>query len=220
MAKRGWAKRMSDLMTEYAYWVTIGAVIAVIAGSAIYTRGLRETQETGIQAAAEAPEAIETPTPLPAATPLPTIAPLLVSYAPIRPGGSTVWPVDGRVLRTFDAQELVYWEALGCYQTHPGLDIAGAAGEEVRCAMDGTVTGAVHDALWDWRVTVEQTNGRTAVYAGLHTCTVLIGQNVTRGQALGTLLEKIPCEAEMEPHLHMELYRDGIAQDPESMMPE
>lgn len=220
MAKRGWAKRIGDLMAEYAYWVTIGAVIAVIAGSAIYTRGLKETQETGIQAAAEAAEVTQTASPEATVTPLPTIAPLLVSYAPIRPGGSTVWPVEGRILRAFDAQDAVYWEALGSYRVHTGLDIAGKAGDEVRCAMDGTVTGAVRDALWGWRVTVEQTDGRAAVYAGLHTCAVLIGQNVTRGQALGTLMEKIPCEAEMEPHLHMELYRDGIAQDPESMMPE
>ena len=218
-------RQMRTWLIDHAYLVTIGAVLAVIAASAIYTRGLQAQQETGITAAAQAPEtaAAVQPTaepPTPAPTLLPTITPLQLRYAAWNPSSGTVWPVEGEVLRPYDAQELVLWEMLGAYRVHTALDIAGTAGQEVSCAADGVIAGAVRDELWGWRVTVDQTDGRQAVYAGLQTVDVVQGQAVTRGQQIGVLMEQIPCEGEMPAHLHIELFRDGKPQDPEGMLPE
>lgn len=206
-------------MIEYAYLVTLGAVIAVIAASAMYTQRLH-AREQGVAAAAGAPETKASPQPTARLTPLPTIAPLQVHYASPSPGGATVWPLDGDIVRGHDAQTPVYWETLGCYQAHIGLDIAGGAGDEVRCVMDGVVGRVVRDELWGWRVRVAQTDGSEAVYAGLQACLLQEGQAVTRGQTLGTLMERIPCEVELGTHLHLERWRDGAAQDPESVLPE
>ena len=210
--------RAREWMMDYAYLVTLGAVIAIIAASALYTRHVqKDAGASGIQAAADAPEIREasdsTPSPLDGATPLDTGAPTVS-------GAGSVWPVSGEILREFDASTPVFWEALGCWQVHAGLDIAGEADEEVRCARDGVVRQAVRDELWGWRVQVEQTDGRLAEYAGLALCEVDAGQSVTRGQSLGTLMEHIPCEAELGPHLHMTLMLDGRAIDPLSIMPE
>lgn len=212
--RRG-AQRVQAWMVEYAYLVTLGAVIAVIAASAMYTQRLH-AREQSVQAAAGAPETKATPTPTPRVTPLPTLAPLAVQ-TPVR---ATVWPLSGGIVRGHNAQEAVYWAALGCYQPHAGLDIAGEAGESVCCAADGVVSRTALDELWGWRVTVAQTDGSEAVYAGLEVCAVAAGQSVTRGQALGTLLAQIPCEAELGSHLHLERWRDGTAQDPEAVLPE
>ena len=46
------------------------------------------------------------------------------------------------------------------------------------------------------------------------------GDEVARGQEIGTLLDKIPCEAEMGTHLHLEVMRGGVMQDPLAMLPE
>jgi len=46
------------------------------------------------------------------------------------------------------------------------------------------------------------------------------GQRLNRGQEIGTLLETIPCEAEMKPHLHLEMEREGRMQDPLTMLEE
>lgn len=214
-------RRAREWMMEYAYLVTLGAVIAVVVASAMYTQHLRAQQEeAGVQAAAGAPEIGQTPQPTVSASPLPTIAPLEVHYMAVKPGGTTVWPVSGKVLRDSDAQTPVLWEALGCIKVHTGLDIASDGEEEVLCAMDGVVQETVRDDLWGWRVRVAQTDGQEAVYAGLLQCGVEAGQGVTRGQALGTLLQEIPCEAELGTHLHMELYRDGAAQNPAEILPE
>ena len=81
MKKKGSVlQRVREWMMEYAYLVTLGAVIAVVAAGAIYTGQLR--RDGGMQAAAGAPEILHSaaPTATPAAriTPLPTIAPLKV----------------------------------------------------------------------------------------------------------------------------------------------
>lgn len=212
-----------------AHLVTLGAVLAVIAATAMYTRQVeRRTGE--VQAAAQAAELSASsagsaePTPLPmisaSASPLPTLAPLTLSLQAVRPGGGTVWPVSGAVVRGFDGDTPVLWEALSCVRVHAALDIGGEAGENVLCVMDGTVARTVRDELWGWRVEVEQNDGSCASYGGLAACDVVQGQNVTRGQALGVLLERIPCEAELGPHLHLEVKRSGVREDPLPLLPE
>ncbi len=213
--------RAKAFMLDYAYLVTLGAALTVIAASALFTWQMRQED---VQAAANAPEiAQETakplPTPGPTSSPLPTLAPLnALSVAHL--GGTRVRPVSGAVLREGDPTVPILWEALACYQPHAGLDLAGAAGEDVLCAADGSVSLAVRDELWGWRVEVEQTDGQRARYCGLATCLVTAGQNVTRGQPLGLLLDAVPCEAELGAHLHLELSQDGAWRDARALLPQ
>ena len=219
---RAAAQRAKNFMLDYAYLMTLGAALTVVAASALYTWQLRQKGE--IQATADAPEVqasalpASTPEPLSTAVPLATMAPMGIAST-VRLGGTTVRPVSGGALRESDPTAPVYWEALSCFQPHAGLDLAGAQDEEVLLVMDGTVTRTVRDELWGWRVEVAQTDGQTALYAGLAQSLVQEGQHVTRGQAIGTLLGRVPCEAEMGAHLHLELARDGEAQNPQTILP-
>lgn len=214
--------RVKELMLEYAYLITLGAVVAVVAASAMYANSVRtqfEAQRSQpVEAAADAPEIAQTASPSarPTLTPLPTIAPLVIGS--FRAGSGRVWPVSGEIVRTHAPQEVVFWEALSCYQTHTGTDITGIAGEEVRLIMDGVVERVTRDELWGYRIRVAQTDGGAAIYAGIATCFVMEGQAVTRGQTLGLLMEAIPCEAELSAHLHLELEKDGQAVDPEELL--
>ncbi len=214
MAKRGsWVQRAKDLAAEYAYAVTLACVIGVIVGSAVYTQHVqRRTQETLVQAAAGAPEVLTSPSPSPAATPLPTIAPLAVRVSVFEERG--LWPVGGNVLRGHEVSDMVWWEALGLWQAHRGIDVAGAAGESVLCAADGTVVRVTRDALWGASAEIAQKDGRRMAYRGLALCYVAAGDSVFSGQEIGTLLERIPCEGEMGAHLHLEMEREGRTQDP------
>lgn len=212
---------MKDMAAEYAYLVTLVCVIAVIVGSAAYTRQVRKTQQEALApAAAGAPEteATETPPMMIKTTPLPTIAPLEVRVSVFEEKAS--WPVEGRVLRHHDQQELIFWKALNIWQTHAGIDIAGETEQDVRCAGSGTVKRITRDALWGCSVEVEQGDGRIAVYRGLELCYVDEGETIARGQKVGTLLKSIPCEEELSTHLHMEIIRGGAQQDPLAMLPE
>lgn len=218
MGKRsGW---MRTWMIENAYLVTMGCVLAMVVGCAIYTQSLREEQAAGVQAAANAPEVRETsvPSAVPTVTPLPTLAPLTIRPAMLLQ--SSTWPLEGDVLRPYDAQNSVYWEYLGVWQTHAALDIAGNPGDAVKACMEGTVTSVSRDPLWGWKITLTHDSNCETRYAGLESAVVQPGTRVTRGQTIGTLLESIPCEAELETHLHLEMLRDGKKQDPEAALPE
>ena len=222
MAKRGnGMQRAKDLAAEYAYVVTLICVIAVIVGSAAYTQNIKQqAQGSLVEAAAGAPEVEATAIPETEIriTPLPTIAPLSVRSSVFEE--KRVWPAEGEVIRHHDSQEIVFWEALGMWQVHKGIDIAGEAGQSVRCAGSGMVGHVTREALWGGSVEIEQEDGRHAVYRGLALCYVEEGDRVARGQEIGTLIEAIPCEAELGTHLHMEVIRDGIEQDPLAMLPE
>ncbi|MBP3428250.1 MAG: M23 family metallopeptidase [Clostridia bacterium] len=209
--------RLKKAMMDYAYLMTLLAAVTVIAASAAYTKALEE--RTAAQAAAAAHEIGETPSPAPLPVPTQAVLRPQTTLAPVRMGGGRAAPVSGGVLRGYDTAH-VYWAALSCYKPHAALDLAAQAGETVLCAMDGVVERASRDDLWGWRVTVAQTDGRRAVYAGLLLCRVQAGQCVTRGQALGEIMDAIPCEAELGTHLHLELDHDGVPQDPAQLLPE
>lgn len=209
--------RAKEWLMEYAYLVTLGAVIAVVAATAIYTDRVKAAQEESLQAAAQAAEIAATATPQ--VTPLPTIAPLEFTASAYVPRIVSVKPVSGDIIRAY-SREPVRWEALGVIQSHEGIDIAGEKDESVLSAMDGVVTKTALDALWGWRVIIAHTDGSEGTYAGLALSFVRAGQSVSRGQEIGLLMERVPCEAEMGPHLHLEWVKNGAKQDPEGMLPE
>ncbi|MBR4038549.1 MAG: M23 family metallopeptidase [Clostridia bacterium] len=212
---------MKAWMIDNAYLVTLGCLAAIVVSCAVYTHGLRNAQHEGIQAAADAPEIRQSASPaaVAAPTPLPTIAPLGIrTTALVAP--KAAWPLQGGVLRPFDRQTHVYWPELKAWHTHTGLDIAGEEGEQVKACMDGEVSHAAWDELWGWRVCIRHENDRETLYAGLESCIVGIGEQVRRGQTIGTLLKCVPCEAELKTHLHLEMLHDGERQDPEAALPE
>lgn len=91
-----------EWLMDYAYLVTLGAMIAVIAGTALYTDHLRSHQN--VQAAAPAPEISSSPTPQISPIPVPTLAPIRMPSA-----AGSVRPVSGRQIRGFSSQP-VFWQ--------------------------------------------------------------------------------------------------------------
>ena len=195
-----------EWLLDYAYLVTLGAMIAVIAGTALYTDHLH--QQENVQAAAPAPEIAPSPMPSASPSPLPTLAPIRAL-----PMFGMVHPVSGGQIRGFSSQP-VFWQALDCWQAHPAIDLAAEAGETAVCMRDGLVLSCVRDELWGWRVEIRQTDESVCTYAGLSCVLVQAGQTVTRGQALGDVMERIPAESELEPHLHLALRQNEQEVEP------
>lgn len=199
-------RQAREWLLDYAYWVTLGAMIAVIAGTALYTDHLRSQQN--VQAAAPAPEVSSSPTPQISPIPVPTLAPIRMPSA-----AGSVRPVSGRQIRGFSSQP-VFWQGLDCWQSHSAVDLAAEAGETAVCMRDGVVLSCVRDDLWGWHVAVRQTDGAVCTYSGLSCALVQAGQSVVRGQPLGDVMAAIPAESELGAHLHLSLYRDGEAAEP------
>ncbi|MBR5256974.1 MAG: peptidoglycan DD-metalloendopeptidase family protein [Bacteroidales bacterium] len=95
---------------------------------------------------------------------------------------------------------------------HDGIDLVAPQGSPVLAAADGIVRTIVHSnkALGNI-VEIDHRNGYVTRYALLGDISVSQGRTVKRGQKIGTVGISSTTFA---PHLHYEVLRDGIIQDP------
>lgn len=109
-----------------------------------------------------------------------------------------------------------YDKTLDRYRLHGGIDLQAAAGTEVYAAVDGTVTEvSVSDPLFGAVVTIEHANGVKTVYKFIDPNENLTaGTKVTRGQTIGAVAAATGVENADGDHLHFEVYKNGVMQDP------
>ena len=119
-------------------------------------------------------------------------------------------PLGNRVITHYTAEPL-YNATLDTYTSHTATDFDGEEGQIVRPFADGIVTAVVNDAMWGGCVTVDHGDGVISVYRGIEP-SVEKNDELTTDDSLGALAA-VPCESDLGPHLHMELYKDGKATD-------
>jgi murein DD-endopeptidase MepM/ murein hydrolase activator NlpD len=100
-------------------------------------------------------------------------------------------PLDGAIVRDY---------AKG---RNDGIDIAGTPGATVRAAGAGTVAAVIEDNDGRPIAVIRHENNLLTVYSNLARLSVVKGEQVARGQTIGTLPEND------SPVLHFEV-RDGI----------
>ncbi len=126
------------------------------------------------------------------------------------PASLFVLPMSNKVLTPFSEQPL-YNKTLDTYRAHTAIDFDGEDGQSVRPFANGTVTAVEDDALWGGCVTVDHGAGVITVYRGISP-TVEVGDELTTDDRVGILAD-VPCETDLGPHLHFELYKDGKVAD-------
>ena len=100
---------------------------------------------------------------------------------------------------------------------HGGLDIIAAQGTPVHAAADGTVTDIRRSGKGLGNVvTIDHGNGFVTRYAHLGDILVSRGQKVTRGRQIARV--GISGKS-FVPHLHYEVLRDGVPQNPADYFP-
>ena len=124
------------------------------------------------------------------------------------------FPLKGSTIKEFSKNELVKNKTTEDWRIHKGIDIKGASGDRINAIDNGVVTKLVHNAIWGTVVTIDHGNGFVAEYYGLRKdSTVKPGDEVKRNGKVG-LLDEIPIEKSDGIHLHLELYKDGVAVSP------
>jgi len=119
-------------------------------------------------------------------------------------------PLSNKVLTPYSEQPL-YYKTLDTYRTHTAIDFEGEEGQSVKPFADGTVSLVEDDPLWGGCVTLDHGEGVISVYRGI-SASVKVGDELTVDDVLGKL-DDIPCESDLGPHLHFELYKDGTVAD-------
>ncbi len=129
------------------------------------------------------------------------------SYAP---------PVSGSTVQAFSGDELVYNETLADWRTHNGVDYACALGSEVVAPVTGTVAAVGEQGNWGSALELTDAEGRTWRLYGV-VSTLQVDDTVTCGQVVGKVAS-ITCEAALGSHVHLEVEKDGVYQDPAAII--
>jgi murein DD-endopeptidase MepM/ murein hydrolase activator NlpD len=94
---------------------------------------------------------------------------------------------------------------------HSGIDLAAARGTPVMATLPGVATVIVSATGYGLHVIINHGGGLSSLYGHLDTVIVLSGEYVDAGQVIGTVGSTGNATG---PHLHFEIRRDGIAEDP------
>lgn len=121
--------------------------------------------------------------------------------------GKLDWPVDGTILYRFGRvvnpnNTTTRWNGIG---------IGAAAGAAVKSISAGEVVLADNVGTYGPTVIVQHGGGDYSVYGSLQRIDVRKGQQLRKGQVIGTVGDTDP---ELPPHLHFEIRPKGRAVDP------
>ena len=109
---------------------------------------------------------------------------------------------------------------MGDWRTHDGLDLSASLGDRVLAVSAGTVTAIEDDPLMGVKVTIDHGDGLTSVYANLaEEPTVSVGDSVQTGDVIGSVGSTAIAESMLDSHLHLEMWKDGLAVNPADYLP-
>ena len=128
-------------------------------------------------------------------------------------------PAGQEVTKRYSGENLVYSETMQDWRAHQGTDFAAETGSPVIAAADGTVKEIRQDSSLG--IVVVIAHGDTEIsYCGMEEdLSVEEGDAVTAGQTIGSV-GTVPFEMNEDPHLHVEVKRDGEWLDPAAVLTE
>lgn len=122
---------------------------------------------------------------------------------------------EGDVYREFAKENLVFSETLQEWITHLGIDIKAPKTTVVMASEDGTVESIKNDPRYGLTVIIKHAKDYKTVYSNLLTSEfVNVGDEVKKGQSIGTVGNNAAFEIADEPHLHFEIIKSGEKVDP------
>lgn len=129
-----------------------------------------------------------------------------------------IWPVEGgEVLHAYSAGAPVYSQTMKDWRIHTGLDISAQPQAPVMACANGQVQEVYTDSMLG-NVALIEHGDYLFYYCGLgEDFQVEAGDVVAMGQQIG-VVTAVPYEAAEEPHLHVEVRRDGVAVDPQPLL--
>ncbi len=125
------------------------------------------------------------------------------------------YPVEGEIIKEFAIDNLVFSETLQEWIVHTGIDIKAPRTTVVKSAEEGTVKAIKNDPRYGLTIIIEHRDGYKTIYANLLTTDfVREGEEVSKGQTIGTVGNSAAFEIADEPHLHFEILKEEEPQDP------
>lgn len=161
------------------------------------------------------------PTKSPAPTPAPeeSEAPQVPATAPLYEiSTEMLYPVASKQIdKAYSSGAPMYSETMKDWRIHAGCDIAAESGEQVLACGNGIVKETYTDSLLGNVIVIEH-GDYMFYYCGVGEEFLVQPEDVvSMGQAIGTVTA-VPVESAQQPHLHLEVRRDGACLDPRSVL--
>ncbi len=123
-------------------------------------------------------------------------------------------PAEGEIISDYSGGKPVKSETMGEWRVHSGIDIGSLVGTAVKAPYKGVVISCENNRLTGNTVVIDHKNGYVSTLYNLENISVSKGENVEKGQKIGTVGKSAPQEATIEPHVHFEIKKDGKYVDP------
>lgn len=196
----------------FALLVTI--CVAIIAATALWTRRSPTLIACATPPAGDGVDAASLwQQPLPAATPtaLPSPAPALW-VAPLS---------EYRLVRGFSGDTMAPSGVTGLWAVHQAVDLAAPAGSPVAAVADGRVKASGTDDFCGVWIEIAHAGGIVSRYEALKLLGACqVGDPVRAGQTIGFVGNSHLGEADLGPHLHLQIIRNDCSVDPFDLLPE
>lgn len=121
----------------------------------------------------------------------------------------SIWPTRGWISSRFGYRKSPF---TGRREFHKGLDIAGPTGTPVYAPARGKVTFLGKEGGYGMMLVIDHGGGKVTRYGHLHESPLKKGQEVMRGELIGTMGNT---GRSTGPHLHYEVRVDGVPVNPE-----
>lgn len=119
-------------------------------------------------------------------------------------------PVEGKIIKDFAIDKLVYSKTLDEWSTHLGIDIGAKEGTSVLAPADGIVKQVINDKQLGVTIILDHGNDLETIYKNIGTADLVkTGQNVKTGDPISKVSKGIGFEKLDQPHLHFEVKKSG-----------
>lgn len=128
-------------------------------------------------------------------------------------------PVKGEIIKDFVVDDLVYYESIGEWRVHYGIDIKPSDTLMVESAFNGKVVEISTSEVSGTQIVIDHGDNIKTIYNNLFSAKVKEGEKVEQGQIIGNLGIVESIESADGPHLHFEISVNGENVNPLDYMP-
>lgn len=129
-----------------------------------------------------------------------------------------IFPLETKeITKAYSSGAPVYSQTMKDWRIHTGADLLASSGDNVLACANGLVKQVYTDTMLG-NVALIEHGDYEFFYCGLgENFQIKAGDIVTQGQVIG-VVTAVPFEAAEEPHLHLEIRRDSVYVDPETVI--
>lgn len=128
-------------------------------------------------------------------------------------------PLAGEVIKEFTLENLLYFDAIGEWRVHKGVDIKSNETLIIESAFAGTVEKVSQSELTGTEIIIDHGKNIKTLYNNLSSSKVSTGDAVEKGQTIGNIGKCDSIESADGPHLHFEMSVDGENVNPLDYIP-